>query len=249
MTIALLCSLLVTVQAQSEKVKLELPKTGPPQFALAKASQDGKSIALTQGSGGSQVQTYTVQVPVTELREDKDGNKRAVTVMRTETRQRLVQRGGGRPVTKMVDQTYTVMVPTKKTRINKDGNEEEYTVAVPRTQTRKVAITTFEKDDRGDKPRPYRIADCKFTDLQGKPVDAAEVAKRLAKKSPIVMLYGGQKLDPFYKSALRPDILLMTPPAPKPAAAGARAPYGQLGGAGGGQPPRQKAASSEKPRK
>lgn len=210
-----LCSLLLfPVQ---DAVKLELPKSGTPQFALAKASQDGKSVALTLGGGGSRIQTYTVQVPVTELREDKDGNKRAVTVMRTETRQRTVQMGGrGRPVTKMVEQTYTVMVPTKKTRTNKDGEEEEYTVAVPQLRTRKVPITTFVNDGKGSKPRPYKIEDCKFTDLQGKPVGRAEVTKRLAKKSPIVLLYGRQKLDPFYKFALHPEILLMTPPAPKP---------------------------------
>lgn len=220
MSTVLLCSLmLVPVQdAQKKDVKLELPKTAPPTFALAKASQDGKSIALTLGDG-SYMQPYTVQVPVTRVVKDKDGNDRTVTEMRAVTRQRRVGgRSRGRLVTKNVEQTYTVMVPVKKTRKNKDGEEEEYTAQVPEQRTRMVSVQTYVKDGKGSsgKPKPYKIADCKFTDLQGKRVDRSEVVRRLTKKSPIVVLPVRQKLDPFYKFVLKPDILLMTPPAPKP---------------------------------
>lgn len=217
MSIVLLYPLLLV--CPQDKVKLELPKSAPPTFALAKASQDGKSVALTYGDG-SYTQTYTVQVPVTQMVRDKDGNQQTVTVMRSETRTRRVGKPQGRMVTKNVEQTYTVMVPTKKTRKNESGEEEEYTVMVPETRTRIVAVQTFVQDGTGssDKPKPYKIADCEFTDLKGKSVDAAEVARRLAKKSPIVILPAQQKLDPFYSFALNPEILLMTlPEAKKPA--------------------------------
>jgi hypothetical protein len=188
-----------------EQGKLELPKQPPPMFAVAKASQDGKSIAVTK-SQPSGVQTYTVQVPVTRIVKDKDGNNRAVVEMRTETRQRNVSRA------RMVQETYTTMVPVKKLVKDKDGNEKEVTVNVPQTRTRMRRIGGTPPG----KPKLHPLAKCQFSDVAGKSVTPEEAAKRLKKKAPIILLRKDQKLESFYRVALNPQILLVTLPVPKP---------------------------------
>lgn len=63
---------------------------------------------------------------------------------------------------------------------------------------------------------PYKIQDCKFFDLSGKPVEAAEVAKRLSKRSPILIVVNEKEIDPFYRSALNQQMLQFVPkPAEK----------------------------------
>ncbi len=211
MSTAVLCLFLLG-PAQRGEVKLKLPGASPV-FGLAKASQDGKSVALTHSSPANRLQSYTVNVPVVEVRKDKDGNEQRVTVTKQEVRTRVV------PNVRSVEQTYTVMVPTKKTRENADGTETEVTVMVPQTRTRMVQVI----GGAGlAKPLLLRIADCKFADIEGKPVHIGEVKKRLQKKRPIVILQAGEKLDPFYQAALNPNILLLTLSAVKPKAAADR---------------------------
>ena len=205
MTASLAACLLACVVPVQEKIKLELPKSSPPVFAIAKASQDGKSIAVTQ-SGSSGVQTYTVQVPFTRIVKDKDGNNKAVTEMRTETRQRPALQA------RLVQETYTVMVPVIKTVIDEDGNVKQVTTMVPTTRTRVRRIGGTEPG----KPKLHAISECQFKDLAGQPVTSDEVAKRLKTRMPIVILQPKQTLDQFYRTALNPKILLVTLPVPKP---------------------------------
>jgi hypothetical protein len=206
MTASLAACLLVCVLPVQDKIKLELPKSAPPVFAIAKVSQDGKSVAVTQSSA-SGVQTYTVQVPVTRIVKDKDGNNKAVTEMRTETRQRRTTTRA-----RLVQETYTVMVPVKKTITDEDGNVKEVTTMVPTTRTRVRSIGGAGSG----KPKLHAIAECQFKDLAGQPVTGDEVAKRLKTRMPIVLLQPGQSLDQFYRTALNPKILLVRLPEPKP---------------------------------
>ena len=207
MITSLLCALVLSPGQEKEpKAELKVPTRNSLVFALAKASQDGQSIAVTMSGGsGTRLQTYTVNVPVTRMVRDADGNEKRVTEMRQETRTRTVRTG--RPT--MRTETYVVMVPEVRTRV-KDGKEEQYTVQVAQQRTRQVRVY---KGGSG-KPTIYKLSKCTVTDLQGKKVDAAEVAKRLKSKSPILIVPPEQKLDPFYQAALNPKLLMVSPPTP-----------------------------------
>ncbi len=209
MVTSILCALLLSAgQEEKPQPELKLPARTALLFALAKASQDGQSIAVTMpGGNGSGLQTYTVNVPVMQTVRDADGNEKRVTVMRQETRTRTVRTG--RPLG-MRTETYIVMVPEVRTRV-KDGKEEQYTVQVAQQRTRQIPVY----GSGSGKPTIYKLSKCTVTDLQGQNVSRAEVAKRLKSKSPILIVSPKQKLDPFYQAALNPNLLLVTPPAVK----------------------------------
>ena len=66
-------------------------------------------------------------------------------------------------------------------------------------------------------PRPrhssYVLKDCEFLDLKGKKVSANEVSKRLAmSRQPIFIVRGDERIDPFFRRALNPDMLMFVPP-------------------------------------
>lgn len=205
MVTPVLCALLLS-PVQEKQAELGLPPMRSLVFALAKASQDARSIAVTF-QGGQYQQTYTVNIPVVQTVRDADGKARQVTIMRQETRTRTVQTG--KP-TGTRTQTYTVMRTEARTRV-KDGKEETYTVRVPVTVTREVPV--YGKGS--DKPAIYKLSDCTVTDLRGNPVSNQEVAKRLKNRNPILIVNPKQKLHPFYQAALNQKILLVAPPVPK----------------------------------
>lgn len=202
-----ICSFVSLSLLSQDELKLELPKSSPPVFALAKVSQDGKSVAVTKAGGGTRLQTYTVAVPVTRKIKDKDGKETTVTDTRLETRTRSV------PVARLVSETFTVMVPVTKQITDKDGTTKNVTEMVPQTRTR--TRTVYGNGTGSGKPKLHPIDKCSFRDLKGNPLSSDEVIARLSKKSPIVLLSKGQKLDPFYRRALNQEILLLTLPAEK----------------------------------
>ena len=58
----------------------------------------------------------------------------------------------------------------------------------------------------------YKTDDCKFFDLHGKPVNVTEVARRLSRRSPILIVTDEKSLDPFFRVALNQQTLLFVPP-------------------------------------
>lgn len=199
--LSLVCIAMVLSPGQNEE-PLKPPTASPPLFAVAKVSQDGKTIAITR-EVTSGVQQYTVQVPVTRIVKDDDGESRPVTEMRTEVRTRKV------PTARTVQETYVEYTPSTKTVIDTDGNEKEVTVMVPRTRTRTRVIPGA----KAGKPQLHAIAKCQFRDLAGKPVSPEEVKRRLRNKAPIVLFQATEGLDPFYRAALNQKILLVTVPS------------------------------------
>ncbi len=198
-----LSSALVCILMQPSQ-KLEPPKGNAPIFAVGKASQDGKSIAVTQTAG--RLQTYTVSIPVTRTVKDDDGNEKTITEMRMQTRTRRV--GGAAHVR---TETYNVQVPVTIQRTDKDGKRRTETVMRTEQRTRTIPVPA---GDGG--PKLFKMTDCKFADLQGKVITHEEVAKRLKSRSPVLLSYKGLKLDPFYRLALNEKIVMITLPEPKP---------------------------------
>lgn len=218
------CSMLL-VPVQETSPRLELPKNAYPMYGIAKVSQDGKSVALTvPGQGELRVQTLLMAVQVAKTVKDENGKERTVTVVEQKPTKRITfkpRTRNGQPDGKMVAQTYTVAVPRIETRTNKDGETYNVTVMVTEQRTRMVPLSAARMSGNG-KPTLYKLAESTFCDLQGKPVKSDEVAKRLGKRSPILVVADPTQVDPYFRKALRQDMLLfvpqpMEPPKPQPA--------------------------------
>lgn len=63
-----------------------------------------------------------------------------------------------------------------------------------------------------DEHASYKLDDCKFFDLNGQPANVTEVATRLSRRSPILIVTDEKSLDPFYRVALNQQTLLFVPP-------------------------------------
>ncbi len=102
--------------------------------------------------------------------------------------------------------TYTENVEVIKKVDGKDVKE-----VLPVTKTRSVSITVAKKFDLAKKGASVTTAD-------GKPVKLEDAIKRLEKKTPILMSYGGPP-DPFYLQTTKPETLILIFPltAPQPA--------------------------------
>lgn len=138
-------------------------------------------------------------------------------------------------------QAYTVNIPMVETREDADGKVTRVTVMRAETRQRKVRVTGLTK-----KITP--IAKCKFTDLNGQPVEGDQLSKRLSKETPVLLWPEGTKLDQFYMSVLRESTLVMSVPPlaipavrlraarplPRPVAPAVKPPANQKQKAGGG---------------
>lgn len=210
-----LCSLLL-LPVQETKTRLTLPRNGYPMYGIAKISQDGKSMALTVPLAGElRVQEYKTAVQVQKVVKGADGKERTVTQVEQRTSKRITTKPRdprpGKPGEKMVQQTYTVAVPRTETRTNAKGETYNVTVMVTEQRTRTVPLSLV-RNMEPDRPTLYKLVDSTFFDLQGKPVESAEVAKRLSKRSPILVLTDEKELDPYFRAALKRETLLFVPP-------------------------------------
>lgn len=103
-------------------------------------------------------------------------------------------------VTKYV--TYTESVEVIKKVDGKDVKS-----LVPVTKTRSVSIMEAKKFDLAKEGTSVITAD-------GKPLKLEDAIKRLEKKTPILISFGGPP-DPFYLQTTKPDTLILIMPAPQ----------------------------------
>ena len=209
MGVAVLCSFLL-LPVQETRTRLALPKSAP-MYGIAKISQDGKSMALTvQGNGEVRVQRHQVPVQVQKTVTGDDGKERTVTVVEQRTAKRITLKQRTRPGKGMVTQTYTVMVPSTETRTNKNGETYNVTVMLTEQRTRTIPASSLSIAETG-RPTLYKLADSTFFDLWGKPVESAEVARRLRNRRPILVVAEPQ-LEPYFRALMSQEILLFVPP-------------------------------------
>ncbi|MDA8745930.1 hypothetical protein N9N28_14985 [Rubripirellula amarantea] len=114
------------------------------------------------------------------------------------------------PVTKMVEgeggkpgRLIAVLREVVKKRLVYHGMKEEAAGTI-----KEPPVFTYPRDEHVS----YRLEDCKFFDLHGKPVNSAEVATRLSRRSPILIVTDEKSLDRFYRVALNQQTLLFVPP-------------------------------------
>jgi hypothetical protein len=103
-------------------------------------------------------------------------------------------------VTKYV--TYTESVEVIKKVDGKDVKS-----VVPVTKTRSVSIMEAKKFDLAKEGTSVITAD-------GKPLKLEDAIKRLEKKTPILISFGGPP-DPFHLQTTKPDTLILIMPAPQ----------------------------------
>lgn len=112
--------------------------------------------------------------------------------------------------------TYTESVEVIKKVDGKDVRS-----VVPVTKTRSVSIMEAKKFHLAEKGASVITAD-------GKPVKLEDAIKRLEKKTPILMSYGGPP-DPYHLQTTKPDTLILIVPMATPATRGAHAAPGKQG--------------------
>ena len=200
LTVMLSCLL---IQTEEPKAKLELPTGLAPPYALAEVGGDGKSIAIER----------RFKIVLAEAFFAREITKGRGTVRTTDYMKKVGRRVSLKTKTTTVQVPYTVEVPYTEQIVDENGNKQ----SVTRTRTEQRMRTERRSQSVASERDIIRLAECKFTDLAGEPIDATEAARRLARRSPILLDYPSMKFDPFYKATLNPSIMIVRPPLPSDA--------------------------------
>lgn len=192
MLILALC--LTLFQDAAEESPLQVPSGNQPlPFATAQVSASGTTVAILTGG------------TVLHFAEKIDG--------KTVARPVFIPNIPGR---KPVKQPYTVCVQVTKTVKDKDGKERKITEMILEEQIRTTLVG--QGPISGQKPTLSTLSECKFVDLENKPVKTDEVVRRLRKRSPILVRTSkDMKLSPCFRVALNPKMMIVTLPMPKQA--------------------------------
>jgi hypothetical protein len=98
---------------------------------------------------------------------------------------------------------------TENVEVIKKVDGKEVQSAVPVTKTRSVSVMVAKKFDLAKEGTSVITAD-------GKPLKLEEAIKRLEKKTPILISFGGPP-DPFHLQTTKPETLIIILPLPQPA--------------------------------
>ena len=121
-------------------------------------------------------------------------------------------------------QPYKESVPVTKMIEGEGGKPQRFITELRKVAKKRFVYHGMKMEAAGTMKEPpvysypkdehvtYRLEDCKFFDLRGKPVNSAEVATRLGRRSPILIVTDEMSLDPFYRAALNKQTLLFVPP-------------------------------------
>jgi len=124
-------------------------------------------------------------------------------------------------------QSYRASVPITKMVEGEDGRPRRPVIEYRKVVKKRLVYHGMKMELAGTIDEPpvysyprdeyvsYKPDDCKFFDLRGQPVNLAEVATRLSRRSPILIVTDKKSLDPFYRVALNQQTLLFVPPPPE----------------------------------
>ncbi|MGI9515554.1 MAG: hypothetical protein ACR2NP_00790 [Pirellulaceae bacterium] len=123
------------------------------------------------------------------------------------------------PQVESVEQAYVVQVPyTEETE--RDGERVMETKFRNETRTRTVEVTRMVIKNRVS----YDWDELGFMDMDGEKVSLGDARGHFETKQPIVAMYEGNELDPYYQQVLRDDVVIVVLPRPEGMVGGVPAP-------------------------
>lgn len=217
------------VASLNDDGRIEIKRSVPEQERLV---MPGNAQTVGVPYTENVVQTFTVMVPYTEVVDGKP-----VTRMRAEKRTRTVpvtrirrvkpdakkpqepdkqkpddpdekQPDPDKPVVKQVSVPYTVKIPFMVTvdgkQVTKYREETRMrTVSVVRGKTKTAAKVSTES---------YAVGKVKCYGVDGRPIDEAEIRKRLQEKTPVVLIKDPKAITPYFEVLLHPRAIFMVRP-------------------------------------